>query len=713
MQLFKLFGSVMVDNKKANASLQKTDSLASKLSKGLGSGIKTIAKWGAALTTGAIAGGAALLGVANKSAETADRVDKLSQKILMSRKGFQEWDHIMNQSGVSIESMQGGMKKLNKMLTDASSGSKSAVGVFRELGVSLDELKNMSPEQAFEKAVKALQAMPEGAKKAQLANELFGRSGSELAPILNATSEDIEQLRKDAHDLGLVMSDDAVDAGVLFGDTMADVKDALNMAFVDIGTEVMPLLQKFAGWLKENMPAIKEIIRDVFTKIKSYVNVAVDVFNKYLLPVFQAIFDWVQKNWPTIKQIISNAIDGAKLAFDKLIEVGGKVVEALQPVVNFFKDVVIYVTNFKDETNLTIPILGGLVAGLVAFKTAMAISSLISAATTAITAFKTANEATTISQAALNAVMAVNPFTWVAIAIGVLVAAGIALWKNWDTVVAKAKELGAKLSEIWESIKTKVSEVWSAIKNFISNTWNSIKSAISNAVNSVKTTVSDVFNSIKNTVTNIWNGIKTTTSNVWNGIKSTVSNVVNGVKNSVSNIFTGLKNTVTNIWNGIKTAISSPIESAKNIVKNAIDTIKGLFNFKFKWPKIPMPHFSIKGSMNPLKWLSEGVPKLSVDWYAKGGIFDRPTIFNTPYGLKGVGEAGPEAVTPISKLQEMIDWNKTDNSGLERRMDMMIELLSLLLGKDMSVYLDGKKISKSISPHMNKELGRLREREVF
>lgn len=713
MQLFKLFGSVMVDNKKANQSLQKTDSLAQKLSKGLGKGIKTAAKWGAALTAGAVAGGTALLGVANKSAETADRVDKLSQKVLMSRKGFQEWDHIMNQSGVSIESMQGGMKKLNKMMTDGVSGNKKAVATFKELGFSMSELKKMSPEEAFEKAVKALQKMPEGAKKAQLANELFGRSGSELAPILNATSEDIEQLRKDAHDLGLVMSDEAVDAGVLFGDTMADVKDALGMAFVDIGTEVMPLLQKFADWLKGNMPAIKQIIRNVFSKIKDYVNGAVDVFNKYLLPVFQSIYDWVQKNWPSIKQIISNAIDGAKLAFDKLIEVGGKVIEALEPVFNFFKDVVIYITNFKDETNLTIPILGGLVAGLVAFKTAMGISSLISTVTTAITAFKLANEATTISQAALNAVMAVNPFTWIAIAIGVLVAAGIALWKNWDTVVAKAKELGAKLSEIWESIKSKVVEVWTAIKNFISNTWNSIKTTISNAVNSVKTTISNVFNSIKNTVTNIWNGIKTTTANVWNGVKSTVSNVVNGVKNTVTNVFNSLKSTVSTIWNGIKTAISTPINGAVNIVKGAIDKIKNLFNFKFKWPKLKMPHFSIKGSMNPLKWIKEGVPKLSVNWNAKGAIFDKPTIFETSKGYQGVGEAGPEAVAPISKLQDMIDWNKPDNSGLERRMDMMIELLSLLLGKDMSVYLDSKKISKAVSPHMNKDLARLREREVF
>ena len=91
MELFKLFGSVMVDNKKANQSIQKTDSLASKLSKGLGKGIKTAAKWGAGIAAGAVAGGAALFGMTTKAAESTDRIDKLSQKIGISRKGFQEW----------------------------------------------------------------------------------------------------------------------------------------------------------------------------------------------------------------------------------------------------------------------------------------------------------------------------------------------------------------------------------------------------------------------------------------------------------------------------------------------------------------------------------------------------------------------------------------------------------------------------------------------
>ena len=68
-----------------------------------------------------------------------------------------------------------------------------------------------------------------------------------------------------------------------------------------------------------------------------------------------------------------------------------------------------------------------------------------------------------------------------------------------------------------------------------------------------------------------------------------------------------------------------------------------------------MPHFKVSGSINPIDWLENGTPKLSVEWYAKGGIFDRPTIFNTRYGLKGVGDASsPEVVAPLDNLKSMI-----------------------------------------------------------
>lgn len=108
----------------------------------------------------------------------------------------------------------------------------------------------------------------------------------------------------------------------------------------------------------------------------------------------------------------------------------------------------------------------------------------------------------------------------------------------------------------------------------------------------------------------------------------------------VATVFNNLLVIAQNVWNGIRAAIEDPIGAAKTFVKNAIDAIKGFFNFKFQWPHIPLPHFSISGSANPLDWLSGGLPHISVEWYAKGGIVDGAQLI-------GAGEAGPEAIIPL------------------------------------------------------------------
>ena len=109
-----------------------------------------------------------------------------------------------------------------------------------------------------------------------------------------------------------------------------------------------------------------------------------------------------------------------------------------------------------------------------------------------------------------------------------------------------------------------------------------------------------------------------------------------------------LKEVAVKVWDGIKNAITKPIKAAVDFVKKMIDKIKNFFKFKVSLPKIKLPHFSIK----PKGWkigdlLKGSIPHLGIDWYAQGGIFNSPSVI-------GVGEAGPEAVLPIEKLQVML-----------------------------------------------------------
>ena len=119
-------------------------------------------------------------------------------------------------------------------------------------------------------------------------------------------------------------------------------------------------------------------------------------------------------------------------------------------------------------------------------------------------------------------------------------------------------------------------------------------------------------------------------------------------KNAVIATFNQFKAQVTTTFNNIRNAIVTPIQTAINKIRAIINTIKGWFPIKVGkiLSGIKLPHFKLSGklSINP-----PSVPKISVDWYKTGGIFDSPSVI-------GVGEAGAEAVVPLDKF-----WNKLDN----------------------------------------------------
>lgn len=212
------------------------------------------------------------------------------------------------------------------------------------------------------------------------------------------------------------------------------------------------------------------------------------------------------------------------------------------------------------------------------------------------------------------------------------------------------------ISSVMNVVSSIFTTVWNAIKGAVTVVVDGIRSAVSTAWNAVKTATETVFNGIKSVASSVWNGIKTTVTGVVDGVKTAVSGAWNTVKSTTSSVFNGIKSTASSIWTGIKNAITKPIEEAKTKIKGIVDTIKGFFTgMKLDFPKIKMPHFSISPSGWKVGDLLEGsIPKLGIEWYKDGGIFTKPTIFNTPYGLKGVGEAGAEAVLPIDKLEGYI-----------------------------------------------------------
>ncbi|HFI0461396.1 TPA: phage tail tape measure protein [Streptococcus suis] len=202
----------------------------------------------------------------------------------------------------------------------------------------------------------------------------------------------------------------------------------------------------------------------------------------------------------------------------------------------------------------------------------------------------------------------------------------------------------------WETIKQVLATAWEGIKSLISLALNFIAQYITTAWTGIKNTIANLLSAISSVVFSVWTAIQSTISSILSNIGSTVSNIWNSIRDTVSSVLTGISNTVSSVWNGIKNTISSAINGARDAVSNAINAIKNLFNFQIRWPHIPLPHFRVSGSANPLDWLKGGIPRISIDWYGKGGILTKPTAFGVNgNSLMVGGEAGKEAVLPLNE----------------------------------------------------------------
>ncbi len=204
-----------------------------------------------------------------------------------------------------------------------------------------------------------------------------------------------------------------------------------------------------------------------------------------------------------------------------------------------------------------------------------------------------------------------------------------------------------------------------------------------------------------------WDTVKSYAITIWNGITSTISNATNNVKNTVDSGFK-LVNTyiinpikqaytnVTSIFSNIYTTIDTKISNAKNSVKKGIDAIKNFFNFKFSWPHLPLPHFSI----SPPGWqigdlLKGSIPSLGIRWFAKGGIMTQPTLF-------GGGEAGPEAVLPLNGFYDYLDRKLSTLNIKSETIDYDRLTKSVVSGlKEVGIYMDSKPVGRLVAKEVD------------
>lgn len=263
-------------------------------------------------------------------------------------------------------------------------------------------------------------------------------------------------------------------------------------------------------------------------------------------------------------------------------------------------------------------------------------------------------------------------FSWLAANPVVLVAAGIAA-------------IVAILIYLWNNCE--------AFREFWINLWDTITTAVSNTVQSFSSFLSQLGDLIMNGLFAIGeNGYNIITSCL-NSCISAVSNTIQSftsfmeqLKSLISTGFSTVLSSFSSWGNNLRSKASSILENVRSAISSGLEKVKNLFNFEWSLPHIKLPHFYISGnfSLNPLS-----VPTIGVEWYAKGGILNGAQIFGALGStLLGGGEAGPEAVLPLSSFYGELSSilgsflgapaEQSDLSPLYQRLDDIYSRLSRL-----------------------------------
>lgn len=233
-------GTATLDTTEYTESVGKAQELADKLGVSL-NGLKI-----GAVIGGIGAAASYIGGKMEQTAAFADRVDKGAQKMSISTRAFQEWDHALSQSGADIGSLTRGMMNMRNAI--AGEAGEDLANAFTKLGIDATQYEN-DAEGLLRESIMRLAAMEAGTDRDLLTTAIFGRSGTDLNALLNSGVEGIEELLSEASDFGLIMSDEDIKEGVKYGDTMANLKNAVEHIWMDFSSLLIPKVTAIADWL--------------------------------------------------------------------------------------------------------------------------------------------------------------------------------------------------------------------------------------------------------------------------------------------------------------------------------------------------------------------------------------------------------------------------------------------------------------------------------
>ena len=539
---------------------------------------------------------------------TGDALEELSGKFIK----FAE----INGTDVnsSIDSVQAAMAAFGLSADEAGSFLDVLNKAGQDTGVSVDKLASDLTTNAT-----ALKEMGYSAQDSAMFLANLGKSGIDSGAVMTGLKKALQTAAKEGKPMSAVMADlqkemqkagsdtEAMQKAVeLFGGkagpAIAQACSEGRLSFEELGLS----MDEFAGSVETTFDATLDPI-DQFTTMSNEAKVGLADLGEQIqvaaLPLMQQLAEGVKG----VTEWFTNLDDGQKQMIVKI----AAVVAAVGPL---------------------LVILGTLIS------TVGTIVGAVGAAMPVITAI---------------ASVLTGP---VGLAIAGTVAAGVLLYKNWDTLKEKAGELSASAKEKFEEMKESASEKFESMKASASEKFNAIQTTVSSAMSTAKEFASARLSEMKAAYDEAGGGFQGAMSAAMTGIQNTFTEGYALLNQLTGGKLEEIVGIVKEKMEAFRAAIDEKIEAAKKVVSDGIEKLKGFFNFEWKLPEIKLPHFTISGefSLNPPK-----APSFGIEWYAKAMgtamVLNSPTIFGMSGGaLLGGGEAGREVVAGEQHLMGMI-----------------------------------------------------------
>ena len=371
------------------------------------------------------------------------------------------------------------------------------------------------------------------------------------------------------------------------------ILEEIGAGFADtIENHIGPAVEKFLDLLG----SIADLIGVVYDKLEPLITFIIEKIINELAPSIKRVGDELKTFFDTLSDIVSGVIDIIKGIIDVIIGIingdMSKIIEGFSSIFNGVLEIVVAI--FKSLLNLIINILTNIW-------------------NTIISTFQSAWDGiTNILGGAGDWFSNTFQGAWDAIA-NIFGNLGSWFGDRWSDVTNALSDvntwLGDKFQQGWDTI----SNAFGKLGSWFGDRWNESKDALSEA----NTWLGEKFQSGRDNVNSTFENVGSWFSDRWNDIQSALKEIPNWFRN----------------------LFNDAMENAKSIVKNGIDRLKSFFNFDWSLPRIKLPHFNISGSFS---LMPPRIPSFSVDWYARGGVFNSPSII-------GVGEAGQEAVMPLER----------------------------------------------------------------